>query len=976
LRQDEQENSTLIVNYAEDCLFALNTRLVLSNFAMMYNRFIYFFLWTLFFFSGHVSGRRGRGRILQINNDTGAMPHVWDRYCMVTQYTMSSFTRVTDPGSQSLLLAASSRVFMGEHAKSPGNLHTFVTFTQEDLHDRSAFASIQKFHQPLQLAVSFRENANVLKTTFLEAFRDADKYIKDGFEYLIYVSPSSVVLTKDLVERVYGISSEEEEEVDNDGDGDDGGSDDDDDDDVVYCNALPYSMALVLELFQFDVHAVGLAPETTRALLLNTLDEEVKEEKEGSGVFCGVDVFVLPTHLLARLSFRAEALMTHMLLHHTTTTTTTTTGPADSASPPLPLSRFREEHRDYFFSAVLFNMILLEEGVRVQQLPLLNDATDNDDGDDDGDGDTDDTTTTTTTVDQYSESSGDSDIGSGADSDPSSLSPSSGVLIFPPPLASPVLEPHSDISIFIPSDLVTAAEGDPLGLSFSLLPLPDPDQNQNQCVTTVHGLMRAEEVSKRYQKQLCDNIFCLVAGQLSVAVSRRKYLEVNGLEALLRAGPGQDGHSLLLLAPSSSSSSSLSCGEVLSGAEISGRMNYLGSLNTLECAEQQQVLSMSVHLSTLGQLPSFLRLNGCWDNKGAFLLAQPAVSATTRPIKYSGQTWRCSDVSSDVSSDRSSDRSSGQSDSSQSDSSDSALEDVYSALMAAPTEALPCLLLLATPSSSYTITNYSGSDPPRQQQQQKGRRKAQDRFSDVMLTVGLVELSFSSASPSSSSSPSRERNKGQGKQKKKGYKEYGDVSAAIGPHCQQAEFASLSKLLEPRLASLLDPLLLTNTLHKQKNKKNSRSDRRDKKQVPESTETKEFFPPRLKGNPFYTFPSGGVGINLLRSPSTHHNNNSADTSKGSSISSSSSSSSSSRDISGRDSSRFATSIEHCLPRDIFRLLQGRLRHRSYVALGANSHFIPFDGSAGRSVVEKIILQYLAPLVVGPQVSRAVDQSVV
>jgi hypothetical protein len=64
-------------------------------------------------------------------------------------------------------------------------------------------------------------------------------------------------------------------------------------------------------------------------------------------------------------------------------------------------------------------------------------------------------------------------------------------------------------------------------------------------------------------------------------------------------------------------------------------------------------------------------------------------------------------------------------------------------------------------------------------------------------------------------------------------------------------------------------------------------------------------------------------------------------------------------------------IENILPSRLLELLEGRLRHRSKVTMGANSHFIAFKRGAERapprSLVEMVILKYLAPLAVGTQV---------
>jgi len=61
-------------------------------------------------------------------------------------------------------------------------------------------------------------------------------------------------------------------------------------------------------------------------------------------------------------------------------------------------------------------------------------------------------------------------------------------------------------------------------------------------------------------------------------------------------------------------------------------------------------------------------------------------------------------------------------------------------------------------------------------------------------------------------------------------------------------------------------------------------------------------------------------------------------------------------------------VENILPPRLLALLLGRLYHRANVDLGANSHFIWFNESYARprSLVEMVILDYLAPLAVGSE----------
>jgi hypothetical protein len=63
-------------------------------------------------------------------------------------------------------------------------------------------------------------------------------------------------------------------------------------------------------------------------------------------------------------------------------------------------------------------------------------------------------------------------------------------------------------------------------------------------------------------------------------------------------------------------------------------------------------------------------------------------------------------------------------------------------------------------------------------------------------------------------------------------------------------------------------------------------------------------------------------------------------------------------------------IENPLDERLVDLLIGRLLHHSHITqpVGANSYFIPFDGSPPRSLIERVILEHIAPLVVGTQVS--------
>jgi hypothetical protein len=57
-------------------------------------------------------------------------------------------------------------------------------------------------------------------------------------------------------------------------------------------------------------------------------------------------------------------------------------------------------------------------------------------------------------------------------------------------------------------------------------------------------------------------------------------------------------------------------------------------------------------------------------------------------------------------------------------------------------------------------------------------------------------------------------------------------------------------------------------------------------------------------------------------------------------------------------------IENVFPSELLALLQGRLFHQAEMNLGASSYFIPFDDSPPRSMVELVIKELIAPLVLG------------
>jgi hypothetical protein len=523
-------------------------------------------------------------------------------------------------------------------------------------------------------------------------------------------------------------------------------------------------MSMLLELFPYSVYSLGLRPETVEALLTPETERvsvrvEVDATEQGHGhgqlklklKLCGMDVFVLPTRLLSRMHHRVETLIAHAM---------------ELEGPRA--SQLRPENRAYFHSIVLFNMALLEEGIRVEHLSTLNDAI--------------------------------------VSSDPLLNVPpimSSGLLIFPPPL---VFE-HFDV--IINSDLVDASEEEFLGMTFSI----DASGDASSCRSALHGLINAAELFERWQDNLSDNTFCLVAGQFMDPVSTVTYLEVNSHEALLRASLGQSGRTLVL---------SDSCEEFrTSSLALAGRQSFISSRNTLECISGDTIPVISIERHWSMSLPKFIRLNGCYDEAGAFRL---------------GRSTQCRGHSGEL----------------------SVLEVLYEALRSTATSHLPCLLTV-TPALIHP--------------------DERERFSFVMKILGMVEVKSTLS------------------------------SVAIGPQCSSDEISPISKLLPPALVeNFLSPVL---------------ADESGIDTVLDTTPLPE---------PYYMFPSGGVGVSLLR-----------------------------------DDHRIATSIENCLPRHIFQLLYGRLKHRSTVGLGANSHFVPFDGSPGRTVVEKVILQYLAPLVVGNQV---------
>ena len=289
---------------------------------------------------------------------------------LVTQTPLQPHSSATDV-ARSSLLGVSTRVFT-EHAKSEGRLHAYVTFTKDDLKyssTTSAFQHLMKFYQSIELYISFIENSNSLRTTFLDSLKDENGYEKNGFDYLMYVSPTSVMLNSDLLEK----NLDEESDSDTD---------------VVYCNKLPYSMEMLIELFQYDIYSLGLKPETIRKLQFD--DDSLKSWY----TFCGIDVFVIPTDLLARVRKRAETIISHALVFE-----------------GLYSSKFEERWSDYFFSVIVFNMALLEENIEIRFLSVLNDV---------------------------------GDV-------PSALS--SGVMIFPPPIAL------ANIDISINSEVVDVEGG-------------------------------------------------------------------------------------------------------------------------------------------------------------------------------------------------------------------------------------------------------------------------------------------------------------------------------------------------------------------------------------------------------------------------------------------------------------------------------------------------------------------------------------
>lgn len=779
----------------------------MMTFVVQYYNYIYFLLlWT---HAVSVSG----GRPLRVDNETGHTYQEWEKYCLVTQYSLSSLlsddAAAAPPSfpspspSPSLGLAAvSSRIFASGHAQSSGRLHSYISFSQEDLlHERSSssFVKARQFHHSLQLPVSFRENSNSLKTTFLETFSEKDRYAEEGFEYLIYMSPSSVMLNNDLLESVFDSKDEE------------GGEEGGEEEDVIRCNPLPYpSLTLLLELFPYNIHSLGLNPETVHTLL--SLGKG-GGDAEGR-LFCGVDVFVLPLRLLGRVGRRVEALISHAQLHkhheHQE---------QKQPSPSLLSLSLQPRHRDYFFSAVLLNLALLEEGIRVQELSVLNTA---------------------------------------ASAPPSSDPSSSGVMIFPPPL---VFEHFDDL--FINSDLAHPQEEDGgfVGLRFHV----PPGGLSSDCVTTIHGLAGVEGLRERWAATLNSHFFCVVAGQLLSAVAREAYLELNSHQALLRARATGEGGLLgltgrsFVLPPSSSPSS---CDHFLASPQIQGRVSFLSPLNSLACAPSFPALSS---LLAAAPLPSYVHLHGCL---AAATDGDAGARGVFRLARGVGGGVQCDSSSSTGEEDE-----------------EDALEALYSSLLAAPTEALPCLVAV-TPALAQ----------PRQRA----------RFASVMMSLGLVQV----------------QGQGQGERQEV-------ASAAVGPHCSGRDLQAVSSLLTPSMAAaLLAPVLARSPKDQDK----------DQGAVSGAAvalgESGEGGGGGGAPEPVFLFPGGGAGINLLRNPAG-----------------------------------LATAVENCLPPHIFSLLLGRLKHRGYVALGANSHFVPFDGSPGRSVVERVILQYLAPLVVGHQVTE-------
>eukprot|EP00603_Paraphysomonas_imperforata_P000272 CAMPEP_0114423868 /NCGR_PEP_ID=MMETSP0103-20121206/6383_1 /TAXON_ID=37642 ORGANISM="Paraphysomonas imperforata, Strain PA2" /NCGR_SAMPLE_ID=MMETSP0103 /ASSEMBLY_ACC=CAM_ASM_000201 /LENGTH=1059 /DNA_ID=CAMNT_0001592569 /DNA_START=115 /DNA_END=3294 /DNA_ORIENTATION=+ len=698
-------------------------------------------------------------RPLRVDNETGHIYQEWEKYVLVTQFDLSSFD--FDKGtSQSMLLAASTRVFSVEHSKGPGRLRSYVTFSSDDFRQEQEpqFNNLRNLYQPLQLPLFFRESGKFLPTTFLETFREAATYHDEGFEHLIYVSPTSVLLTDAVLRSVYDSEDSPSSSAD----------------EVIHCNALPYSMALLLELFPYSVHALGLSPETVQAL---QQPQETDDENSGgrNAGFCGADVFVLPTGVLDRVRSRVEAITVHALQFE-----------------GLRTSPLHPRVRAYFYSIVLLNMALLEENIRAEHIPLLNDLS--------------------SPVNAMN-----------ATMEPLET-PSSGLLVFPPPLS---LE-HIDFQVN--SDLVDAAEGSFVGVYFSV----DASGAASSCRATIIGLVGAGELRERWDEKLSENTFCLVAGQLMAPVAKKTYMEVNSYDALLRAEGEQAGSSFAL---------HNSCEDLLVSPAMQGREAFLSPRNTLQCMEGDAMAFPDLPENWASPPPSFIRLSGCLDQAGMFRLGRPLMNAHNSAIGE-GSSFQCAELR----------LASGKDDQEQ-----SGLEVVYEALLLAPTLQLPCLLVIS-PAPTHTYER--------------------ERFGAVMKRVGMAELRSPLA------------------------------LAAIGPQCTNFELSSLSKLM-PRALSfeLLSPVL---------------KDVND--EVEEEKAADSMGPPE----PHFTFASGGVGMNLLR-----------------------------------DDHRIATSIENCLPRQIFRLLYGRLKHRGTVGLGANSHFVPFDGSAGRTVVEKVILKYLAPLVVGP-----------
>jgi hypothetical protein len=143
------------------------------------------------------------------------------------------------------------------------------------------------------------------------------------------------------------------------------------------------------------------------------------------------------------------------------------------------------------------------------------------------------------------------------------------------------------------------------------------------------------------------------------------------------------------------------------------------------------------------------------------------------------------------------------------------------------------------------------------------------------------------------------------------------LSIALGPHCSSADFDKIKPLLETRiqlqLKSLLQPSPVITSLNKY---------------------SRYFFSSKNESQ-LVNQGRGSKMVDPIRTPAAP--------------------------------SPLAL-IEDVLPMKLLGLLRGRLSHRAHVNLGANSHFLPFNSTTlPRSLVEHIILEYLAPLVVGTQV---------